>query len=950
MAFGGVSIYAGLNLGGLFQPISAQLEQQSAPPQIVPLDLSILSLTAVQPSVPPSVRGPDVVPPWLVNDQGNQTLAHRINEVRNLTSFIDRNAPQVAAAGDNPDARTTFILFDALRKLETLALYAAEDATPTASLARLDAQFQKGLAEVRDFVESADTKDLTLLTGQQVTNVEPDIDLGTDSYSFTGRAVATGTRDDPLPGLTGTETFQINITKNGTTDTITVDLSQITGPLSINAIVNLANQQIAAVPLLDANGQPVLDANGQPVPKFVTRLEVVSDANYDHAIKVAGTSTETVSFTPGATAPTVYVAADRSDLRTTTTNAPDARVLRFDNVAGTIDQLLETTIAGTDADATAIAQAASPGASPVGAPTHVRAIATDSQGFVYTIGTTQGDFGSQINTASGEDVFLTKLDSNGNVVFTRLLGTSKNADGFSLAIDSADNVIVTGSTTDDLAAGAAIPGTDAFVAKFDSGGALQFVQQIDAAAESAGLAVTVDANDDIIVTGYTKGAIDAAHPGAGGRDVLVARFSGTTGARTDAAVIGTAGDERGAAVAIAADGNILVASREDGRAVLRKLDAANLSNVLFTQDLGSIGLAGDIAGIEVSGTDVFIAGTSDNGAFTGGAATVAQAAQGARDGFVLKLTDQGTGVTADTISFLGTTADDEIRDIEVGNGAVYVAGATRGDISGLGRRGSKDAFLARLDATTLAQQEIERFGKGLEENAATAIALDLDGPGVLDKLGLPLGSVDRVETRTIDVQTTARAGDFFKISINGRPARSITVQAGDTLDDIAARINRLSFANEIKASVTAGKLKIEALGSNSVDLIAGAQGQDLLAKFGLKPQRLLGADALFDINTGPKRPSDPVEIKVGGVFALKLDQPLSLKDKTAAKFTLAQIQDAIETTKRAFRSLTPNPFANQRPGLGEPIPGATLAKIQNYSLALARLQAGSLASPLSLFG
>ncbi|RMF14734.1 MAG: hypothetical protein D6757_05780, partial [Alphaproteobacteria bacterium] len=465
-----------------------------------------------------------------------------------------------------------------------------------------------------------------------------------------------------------------------------------------------------------------------------------------------------------------------------------------------------------------------------------------------------------------------------------------------------------------------------------------------------GLSVTTDVNDDIIVSGFTKGAVDASHPGAGGRDVLVARFSATTGARTDTAVIGTAGDERGAAVTIASDGNILVASREDGRAVLRKLDATNLSNVLFTQDLGSIGLAGEIAGIEVSGSSIFLAGTSDNGAFTGGAATVARAAQGGRDGFVLKLTDQGTGVSADSISFIGTSADDEIRDIEVGNGAVYVAGGSRGDISGLGQRGSKDAFLARLDATTLAQQEVERFGKGLEENTAEAVALDLDGPGVLDKLGLPLGSVDRVETRTIEVQTTARAGDFFKISINGRPAQSITVQTGDTLDDLAARINRLSFANEIKASVTDGKLKIEALGGNSVDLIAGTGDQDLLAKFGLKPQRLLGTDALFQIDTGPKRPSDPVEIEVGGVFALKLDQPLSLKDKTAAKFTLTQIQDAIETTKRAFRSLTPNPFANQRPGLNDPPPADVLAKIQNYSVALARLQTNSLAGPLSLFG
>ena len=951
MAFGGFGVLSGLNVSGLFATFAQQQEARNAPLQPVNLDLSVLSLNAVQLTPPPDVHGPAVIPPWETGaDPANESLNRRVADLNSITRFVDPNAPQVAAAGDDVDSRTSFILFDALRKLETLALYAAEDSTPDASLSRLDARFQQGLQDVLDFLKTAPTKELTFLSGDLVTKVEPDVDLGSDSYEFIGRAVATGTRDDPLPGLTGSETFTIAITKNGTTDNILIDLSQITGPLSINNIVNFINQQIAAVPLLDSNGQPVLDANGQPVPKFVTRLEVVSDANYDHAIKVAGSSTEAVSFLPATNTPTLIVGENRTDLRLDA-SAPDATIRRLDQITGTLDPLLDTTIASTDEAATAIAQAASPDASAVSAQTQVFAVATDSQGFIYTVGRAAGNFGSQRNTASGQDVFLTKLDTNGNVVFSRLLGVANDASAFALTVDANDNVIVAGSTTDNLASGAVLSGTDSFVAKFDSQGALQFVQQLDTVAEDVALDVTTTASGDIVITGFTKGAVDASHPGFGGRDILAVRFDGTTGARVDTAVIGTAGDERGSAVAIAPDGNVLVAAREDGRLVLRRLDAANLSNVLETIDLGSIGLAGEIGAIRVVGNDIFIAGASADATFSGGGATVVSGSQGGKDGFLLKLTDNAGTVSPGTLTFFGTTADDAINDIAVSGGKIFVAGNTRGDISGLGRRGSRDAFVARFDATTLAFEEVERFGLALEEHDATAIAVRDQGPGVLDLLGLPLGTVSRVEPRTLDVQTTARPGDFFKIAINGRPAQKITLQAGDTLDDIAAQINRLSFRNEIKATVTAGQLKIEALGSNQVDLIAGDPGKDLLAKFGIKPQRLLGATALFDLeNAGAKRPSDPIVPEIGGVFALKLDQPLGLKDKAAARFTLQQIQDAIETVKRAFRSLTPNPLSLVRPGLESTVtPPEIAAQISEYTTALVRLQSINLASPLSLF-
>src|SRR5690606_875683 len=77
-------------------------------------------------------------------------------------------------------------------------------------------------------------------------------------------------------------------------------------------------------------------------------------------------------------------------------------------------------------------------------------VAVDSQGHIFVIGTTEGDIGREINRADGGDVYLSKYDAAGNVIWQRLLGASGSAEGFSLAIDSGDNIVVAGSVDGSL--------------------------------------------------------------------------------------------------------------------------------------------------------------------------------------------------------------------------------------------------------------------------------------------------------------------------------------------------------------------------------------------------------------------------------------------------------------------------------------------------------------------
>lgn len=911
-AFG--SSLLGGGFSSLFNRVDPQQIGRPAPigQNIVSLDTSVIANRVTfqelrQSDTPERPEGPDVVPPWLRNPD-QPALNSRIREARDLTSFIDRDAPGVDSVGNTADSRSSFIIFDALTKLQTLAEFAAADSTPRASLARLDAQFRKGLDEVRNFIAGAETDKLTFLTGERTSRVSAEFDFGEDTRSFTGRAVAFAAREDPLAGIDGTETFTVSIAKDGgDSREIQVDLSQIAGDVSIDAVVDLVNQRIEAQDI-----------------DFVSRLAVSTNDDFNHAIRVSSGKLETVTLSAGAPETALFVAENTVD---PLGDAPASAALRqFGSGAVDIAEIRSTDLTASEAGDISDSVA-----------TRGAAAVTDSQGFTFTVGATAGGFGGQVNTSEdGQDVFLTKTDSAGNVVFQRLLGSGQSAEGFGLTLDGADNVIVSGRTTGNLIPEARVGGTDSFVTKFDNQGRELFTFQLDTFATDSAASVAVDANGDILVTGQTSGAVDAATPNIGGRDTLVMRLDGATGQRTDTAVLGTAaGQEEGRGIALADDGNVLVVAREGDRAVLRKLDSANLSNVLFEQDLGNIGNTGRISALRVDGNGIFIAGSTSEAGFDGGAATVAVPQAGGLDGFVLRLTDTGPGATPDFISFVGSGNTDRVQDLQLSGGDVFLAGDTRGNLGDATLRGIQDGFVARLDAASGQIEEIEQFGTFLQETSASALALTDRGPGVLESLGLPSGDLSRIESRDIFTQTSARAGDFFELSINDGARRRIEIAQGDTLQDLADRINRLSpVRQEITASISGGSLTIRAEGRNTLEFIAGGEGRDLLARFGLQPTRVLGPTALFDLDS-----EESVTSRAGGVFAFNLDQPLNLASGDTAKFALSQLEDAVEVPKRAFRSLSPPPdLSGQRPPEGE-VPTRLRNQLANYRDGLQRIQA-----------
>ncbi|PCI64244.1 MAG: hypothetical protein COB37_02425 [Kordiimonadales bacterium] len=924
----------------------------------------------------------------------DESLNQRVREVRKLQNFIDANARDLDKLAQDTDRQATFVLFKAISNLKVLAEFAADEKTSASSLARLDEQFQSGLEEVREYLSVTELDKLDLFLGDKEYKVEATTRTGKNASEFNSSLV----EDDPdaaITGITGTEVFTVSVTKSGTTDDIEVDLSGLSGTLSLNNIKDYINTQIEALTI--DNG------SGEQVPKHLTRFDIRRDTETGrYGFQIEGTITEEVKLSAAAAEATLFVASSVAQLDDSF--AIRSRLTEFNSLSGTITRDNTTSFAGVDYAASEIAELVdaanvdeednelseavsalvsqfradaledvNPDADDeedetenslsitnvdaefrVNADTTSSRVAVDSEGGIYVVGTSSGSFEHQLNAASGQDVFLSKFDTEGNVIFSRLLGVSGDAEVFGVTVDSNDNVIIVGQTDSELSTSDVIDTTDAFVAKYSKNGDEVFRYQLDKFAESAAVSVAVDSNDDIFIGGYTKGAISATSGFSGGEDALILKLSGSSGALLDSNVFGTSSNEVIKGIAVDSNDNLVVAVEAVGNAVVYRIDGTDLSNQTDSLNFGNLGTGGSIEGIAIDNANgqIYLSGVTTNGSLdASGAATVNESALGGLEGFVSSAALTGsTSLTAGFTTYISTAGTDKVADVVVNNGVVYVAGNTTSTLAGETSFGTTDSFVARINGSTGALENVEQYGEGLAAQTTGGLAFTNQGDSVLELLGLPTGTIQIDETLDIQTQTTAKVGDFFTLRFDGGQQRKITLQDGDTLDDIARKIRIAGFRRvdvDVTSTSEGDRIIISALDDGeSLDLLPGTGGRDLLARLGIQPGKLLPKNDIFNLgNDDDEEDRDGTDPdNLGGSFALGIAGALNISDRSNAKFVVGLLETAATNTQRAFRSLTFNPIralllADKAPtGTASP---ATLARIANLQGGLARLQAGS---------
>jgi hypothetical protein len=152
-------------------------------------------------------------------------------------------------------------------------------------------------------------------------------------------------------------------------------------------------------------------------------------------------------------------------------------------------------------------------------PDRIRHVGVDGQGNIYV----QGEFrdtadwgGPKPLTAAGNadfDVVLAKYDLNGDHQWSQRFGSQFDEHAAGLAVDPAGNVTMTGAFRKTISFGdgdehTSLGEDDAYVARFDTDGKLQWARTYGGERDDSGGGVAADAAGNTILTGWFQGLTD----------------------------------------------------------------------------------------------------------------------------------------------------------------------------------------------------------------------------------------------------------------------------------------------------------------------------------------------------------------------------------------------------------------------------------------------------------
>ena len=370
--------------------------------------------------------------------------------------------------------------------------------------------------------------------------------------------------------------------------------------------------------------------------------------------------------------------------------------------------------------------------------------------------------------ADGVDVHVVPFGSH---AWTRQFGSERFDFAWAVAIDGTDAVLIAGGTAGSMDGEAAAGADDAFVRKLDRDGLLLWTHQFGSATNDLAYGVAADASDQVLVAGYTMGAL-AGQPHIGGGDAFVRKL-GADGEPHWTHQFGSAANDNATSVAVDAAGNGFVAGytagslpdqtqRGERDAFLRRLDP-NGQHV-WTSQFGSDGRTyAEAVAIDAAGS-VVVAGATDG-------ALVTDAHHGEFDVFVRKF--DPAGPSSWTRQF-GTAETDYATGVALDLlGNAYVVGYTRGALAGQVSAGGTDAFVTKLDPSGV-HVWTQQFGSGAND-FAFGVVVDAFGDVVV--AGYTGGAL----------AATDPAGGFDAFAIKFAPDGEVrwAQQVGSEADDFA---------------------------------------------------------------------------------------------------------------------------------------------------------------------
>lgn len=372
-------------------------------------------------------------------------------------------------------------------------------------------------------------------------------------------------------------------------------------------------------------------------------------------------------------------------------------------------------------------------------------ITVDDTGNVFTTGYMQGtvDFdpnGGVYNLTSVGlyDIFISKLDSNGNFIWAKNMGGDGITEGLSIALDDSGNVYTTGyygGTTDfdpdaTIYNLTAISNHEVFISKLDMSGSFVWAKRIGAnnLGDIYGYGIAVDDSNNIYTTGFFSGTVDF-DPNAlsynltsnGAFDIFISKLDGS-GNFIWGKNIGSNLNDQGFGIAVD--------------------DSFNVYTSGMFQGTGDFDPNGGIYNLtSVGSSDVFISKLNSNGDFVW-----ANRAGGA-------MAEIGYGITIDDLSNVLITGYSQILNT------------------------NHDVFISKLNSNGIFDWSFQMGGTGTDEGNSIAV----DGIGNIYTTGIFQTTVDFDPAAGILNLSSAGSGDVFIHKLGFNCTIQSTIQSSGNL-------------------------------------------------------------------------------------------------------------------------------------------------------------------------
>ncbi|MBI5375843.1 MAG: SBBP repeat-containing protein [Candidatus Schekmanbacteria bacterium] len=539
-------------------------------------------------------------------------------------------------------------------------------------------------------------------------------------------------------------------------------------------------------------------------------------------------------------------------------------------------------------------------------------VTLDNSGNVYITGQTYGTLGDfplisplYSYNKGDSDVFVLKINASGTaLVYSTFIGGTGVDVGYGIAVDSSENIYITGSTTSSnfplmspiqaLKAGT----NDAFITKINSSGtSLIYSTYLGGSNSDYCTAIAVDNSGNAYVTGNTNSTnFPLSSPlqgsfGGGSYDAFLTKINSSGNVFVYSTYLGGSDWERGNSIAVDSAGNAYVTGSTQStnfpiynafqstmkdnngyysqHAFITKINSSGTTFIFSTYFGGTFGAVGKGIAVDSYG-NIYVGGET----FSYDLPVTNYLSNPfpmSTNAFVSKF--DTTGATLLYSTFFGGSWEQTVNDIAIdGGGNIYIVGSTYSYVDFPVYRafqpqfnntsGLKDGFVSKINPATQSFEYSSYLGSysyGVD-NVAYGVAASLDGTAyVAGVSGLPrinspsgLNGGDAFIAKIADIPTAITLS-LFEINQHGKKVL-LTWQTATEIDNLGFNILRSETADGQYVKINNRLIKAK-----------GSSTKGVSYKF--KDKNIEAGKTYFyklediDSNTGPNL-SDAVKVKV----------------------------------------------------------------------------------------